>query len=150
MRSFLGSHCLIAVHGVFVHLSASFTSSPWCRGGSIRWGSVLLVVLLQTGRAGLEDRVRTVRSQPPLLRTETWAARHIEGARGAFTPRTCPIVSHSEFEEAMLTPKCAQPVHLRSTTGHIIRQQLGLGDRQDREPYSYRQLALVVLSGRLS
>lgn len=64
MRSLLVSHCLNVIHRVFVHVSASLTSSPWYSGGSIRWGSVLFIILLQRGRAGLQDRVRTLRSQP--------------------------------------------------------------------------------------
>lgn len=150
MRSFLGSYCLNAVHDVFVHLSANFTSSPWCSGGSIRWRFVFFCHSSTDGTSWPLGPGSYTSDSTPLLRTETWAARHIEGARGAFTPRTCSFASRFEIEEAMLTSICVQPVHLRSTTGYIIRQQLRLGDHQDSEPYSYRQLALVVLSGRLS
>ena len=98
MCSIMGSDCLGAIMCFLVHISTCSTGSPWDRRGWIRGCSFLPFVLLQTGRAGLQNR----------------------------------------------------PVHLRSTTGHIVRQQLGLGDHQNWEPYPYRRLAPIISSGRLS
>lgn len=47
MRSFMGSHCLNAIHRFLVHISPCSSSSSWNRGGSIRWRSLFHVILLQ-------------------------------------------------------------------------------------------------------
>ena len=117
MCSFLRPHCLNPTYGFLVHVSGYFTRSPWDTGGSVCWRSIFCVILLQTRRAGGPGSYHMSPTGNPDLSCKTHC-----GSKREFCRADSFCDSHSGLEEAMLTPNCAQSVHLRSTTGYTICQ----------------------------